>query len=167
MDRIHEVHVVQRETSSRICGGPGKRLEEIQATTRPDYLWPEIWIGTSKAAKKKEKQGWAMEIPKLNNARKLRRINFIDPEDGEYKETIKNARKILEVPMEATMPCKIGTRKRARKSRETVASESHQLSQENQDCLYCVSPRVHEEAFGIHSSKKSCGSHRCKKGFIR
>ena len=34
----------------------GRRLTKIQATTRPDCLWPEIWIGMSKAAKKQEKQ---------------------------------------------------------------------------------------------------------------
>ena len=65
----------------------------IQATTRPVYLWAEMWIGMSKEAKKKEKQGWAMEISKLDNARKLRRIYFIDPEDGEFHETIKNGSK--------------------------------------------------------------------------
>ena len=29
-----------------------------------------------------------MEKPKLDNARKLRGIYFIDPEDAEFKETI-------------------------------------------------------------------------------
>ena len=61
----------------------------------------------SNAAQKKEKQEWA-----------------VDPEDGEYKETIQNARKKLEVPMEAAVPCKMVTRKRARKQQETVASEN-------------------------------------------
>ena len=43
----------------------------------------------------------------LKNARKLRGIYFIDPEDKEFKETIKNARKKLETPMAPAMPCKI------------------------------------------------------------
>ena len=76
------------------------------------------------AAQTKEKQEWAVEKPKLDNVRQLRGICFVDPEDGEYKETIKNARKKLEVPMEAAMPCKMETRWRARKPQETVASES-------------------------------------------
>ena len=38
-----------------------------------------------------EKEKWAMEKPKLDNARRLRGIYFIDPEDKEFKETIKNA----------------------------------------------------------------------------
>ena len=43
----------------------------------------------------------------LDNARKLRGIYFIDPEDKEFKETIKNARKKLETPMAPAVPCKI------------------------------------------------------------
>ena len=43
----------------------------------------------------------------LDNARKLRRIYFIDPEDKEFKETIKNARKKLETSVALAMPCKI------------------------------------------------------------
>ena len=27
-----------------ICG-PGERLTKRQATSRPDHLWPELWIG--------------------------------------------------------------------------------------------------------------------------
>ena len=43
----------------------------------------------------------------LDNARKLRGISFIDPEDKEFKETIKNARKKLETPVAPAMPSKI------------------------------------------------------------
>ena len=39
---------------------------------------------------------WADEKPKLDNARRLRGIFFIDPEDKKFKETIKNARRKLE-----------------------------------------------------------------------
>ena len=63
------------------------RLTKIQATTRPDYLWLETWSSMSKAAHKKEKQEWAIEKTKLENARRLRGIHFTDPEDGEYKES--------------------------------------------------------------------------------
>ena len=38
---------------------------------------------------------------------KLRGIYFIDPEDKEVKETIKNARKKLETSVAPAMPCKI------------------------------------------------------------
>ena len=59
-----------------------------------------------KNAKLKERQKWSDEKPKLDNARRLRGIYFIDPEDKEFKETIKNARKKLETPMAPAMPCK-------------------------------------------------------------
>ena len=59
-----------------------------------------------KNAKLKEKQKWSNEKPKLDNARKLRGIYFIDPEDKEFTETIKNARKKLETSVAPAMPCK-------------------------------------------------------------
>ena len=60
-----------------------------------------------KNAKLKEKQKWSNEKLHLDNSRKLRGIYFIDPEDKEFKETIKNARKKLETPMAPAIPCKI------------------------------------------------------------
>ena len=60
-----------------------------------------------KHAKLKEKQKWSNEKIHLENARKLRGIYFIDPEDKEFKETIKNARKKLETSVAPAMPCKI------------------------------------------------------------
>ena len=60
-----------------------------------------------KNAKLKEKHKWSHEKPKLDNARKLRGIYFIDTEDKEFKETIKNARKKLETPEVPAMHCKI------------------------------------------------------------
>ena len=59
-----------------------------------------------KHAMLKEKQKWSDEKFQLENARKLRGICFIDPEDTEFKETIKNARKKLETSMAPAMPCK-------------------------------------------------------------
>ena len=52
-----------------------------------------------KHAKLKEKQKWSDEQLHLESARKLRGIYFIDQEDEEFKETIKNARKKLETPV--------------------------------------------------------------------
>ena len=60
-----------------------------------------------KHAKLKEKQKWSEEKIHLENARKLRGIYFIDPEDKVFKETIKNARKKLETSVAPAMPCKI------------------------------------------------------------
>ena len=55
----------------------------------------------SDAAKSKAKRKWAVEKTKLENARQLRGIFFIEPEDEEFKHTMKNARRKLEIPM----PC--------------------------------------------------------------
>ena len=71
----------------------GGRLTKRQATSRPDYSWPELWRGLPRNAKLGDKHKWAIEKPKLDNARRLRGIYFIDPEDKEFKETIRNARK--------------------------------------------------------------------------
>ena len=60
-----------------------------------------------KHAKLKEKQKWSDEKLHLENAGKLRGIYFIDPEDTEFKETIKNARKKLETSVAPAMPCKM------------------------------------------------------------
>ena len=53
----------------------------------------------------KNKNGQKKE-PKLDNARKLKGIHFIDPDDREYSEILKNARRKLERPMAPAMPCK-------------------------------------------------------------
>ena len=85
----------------------GERLTRKQLTSKPDHLLPELWEKMGKNAKVKEKQKWSHEKLHLDNARKLRGIYFIDIEDKEFKETIKNARKKLETPVPPAMPCKI------------------------------------------------------------
>ena len=58
----------------------------------------------SEASKRKEKQDWAIEKPKLDNARRLRGVFFIQPNDEELKHTMNNARRKLEIPMPAALP---------------------------------------------------------------
>ena len=85
----------------------GGRLTRKQLTCTPDHLWPELWKPMGKHAKLKEKQKWSEEKLHLENARKLGGIYFIDPEDTDFAETIKNARKKLETSVAPAMPCKI------------------------------------------------------------
>ena len=85
----------------------GGRLTRKQFTSSPDHLWPELWKSMGKHAKLKEKQKWSNEKFHLENARKLRGIYFIYPEDTEFKETIKNAREKLETSVAPAIPCKI------------------------------------------------------------
>ena len=86
--------------------GPGGDLQRKQTTLRPDNVWPDVWKHVPDAAKKKAKQKCAIEKPKLDDARQLRGTFFIEPDDEDFKLTMKNARGKLEVPMPAAMPCK-------------------------------------------------------------
>ena len=87
----------------------GERLTRQQLTSRPDHLRPELWEKLGRNVKLKVKYRRAIAKPKLDNARKLRGF-FLDPDDKELKETIKNARKILETPMAPVMLCKTSKR---------------------------------------------------------
>ena len=85
----------------------GERLTRKQLTSRPDHSCPELWTKLGRNAQLKEKQKWSHEKLHLDNARKLRGIYFSDPEDKEFKEIIRNARKNLETAVAPAMPCKI------------------------------------------------------------
>ena len=69
------------------------------------YGQKEVWTKIGKAAQNREKQEWAKEKPKLDNARRLRGIYLIDPGDKEYSEILKSARRKLERPVAPAMPC--------------------------------------------------------------
>ena len=56
--------------------------------------------------KKKAKQKWAIEKPKLDKATRLSGIFFIELDDEEFKCTMKIARRKLEIPVRAAMLCK-------------------------------------------------------------
>ena len=75
LDRFHSIHVIGRETSKRIYVVRGDRLTRKQLTSRP-----ELWIKLGRNANLKERHKWFDEKPKLDNARRLRGIYFIDPE---------------------------------------------------------------------------------------
>ena len=85
----------------------------MSLSTSSRVSWLQVWnrciLGyrcvpsTCCLQKKKE---LAIEKPKLERARKLREIYSVDPSDEEYKDILKNARRKLETPKEAPMPCK-------------------------------------------------------------
>ena len=56
----------------------GERLTRKQSTSRPDNVWPDMWKHMSDAAEKKAKQRWAIEKPKLDNARQLPGISSLN-----------------------------------------------------------------------------------------
>ena len=61
----------------------------------------------SNASNRKSKQKSAIEKPQLDNARRLRGIFFIEPDDEELKRVMKNACRKLEIPMPAALPCRL------------------------------------------------------------
>ena len=105
LDSFYSICFMERKASRRIHVVGGS-LTKRQATSRLDHLWPEIWKHLSKNSKQQEKNNLAIEKPKLDNARRLGGICFIDPQDIGFKEIIKNARRKLEVPTAPAMPCK-------------------------------------------------------------
>ena len=57
-----------KENSPKGYMWSGRRLTKKQATTRPKHVWPGVWTQIGKAAQQREKQEWAIEKPKLDNA---------------------------------------------------------------------------------------------------
>ena len=125
------------------------RLTRKQLTSRPDHLWPELWKSMRKHAKLKEKQKWSEEKIHLDNARKLRGICFIDPEDTEFEETIKNARNKLETSVAPAMPLKI------MKNCGGGAS--------NKTCVHSGSWWIHKNAYGKFDTASSWRPYRRKR----
>ena len=82
----------------------GRRLTGNQTTSCPDKLWPAMWKRMSDASKR--------EVGHRET------IYFIDPEEEEFKLTMKNASRTMEIPMPATMPCKTSL---CRSRRESAA----------------------------------------------
>ena len=104
-------------------------------------------------AQLKERQKWSHEKPKLDNARKLRGIYFIDPEDKEFKGTIKNARKKLETPMAPVMPWKTSknsqhgvTRGKSNEIKSKLACIL-EASESTRQCMGESLPNYHEDHF--------------------
>ena len=96
--QIHKICLL-KERSLEGYTWSWRRLTRKQKTSRPNDVWPDMWRFISDAAKK-AKRRWAIEKPKLDNARHLREIFFIEPNDEEFKLTMKAARRKLEFPMQ-------------------------------------------------------------------
>ena len=76
----------KKNPPKEICS-PGRRLTKVQTISRPDHVWPEVWTKIGNAAQNREQQEWAKEMRKLDSARKLKGIYFMDPDDQDCKET--------------------------------------------------------------------------------
>ena len=105
MDRFHKIHCIEWETTGWIylvreeADEETNDLKTRQCVAR--YVEVYVWcIETQRKA-----TFWVIEKPKLDNARKLRGIFFIEPGDEEFKRTMKNARRKLAIPMPAATLC--------------------------------------------------------------
>ena len=73
---------------------------------------------------RKSKAEWSIEKPKLDNARQLLGIFFIEPDDEEFKLTMKGAPRKLDFPMPAAMLCKISVNCRGETCRSIAKSKT-------------------------------------------
>ena len=96
-----------------------------------------------RTALQKKKDGmWSTEKPKLDNARKWTGIYYINPDDMEFKDTLKNARK-NEMPLESAVPCKIVcTKDTFRRTRYACIIEAHESTRTRSGT---TQPRDHED----------------------
>ena len=132
----------------------GGRLTKIHTTTRPDHVWPEVRTKIGKPAQNREKQEWAKEKPKLDNARKPTGIHHIDPDDEEHKEILKHA-KNLERPM-AAMPCK----KICKRHHESVCEVGDCIREEFQNSVWLYSGILSTPKKGVTSMTYHSVAHK-------
>ena len=90
VDMFRKIHFFGWKTTGWYSWSGWDWQESKQPT---DTLWPEIRKDKSEASKFKEKQKWAIEKPKLDNARRLRGVYFIAPADDEFKDIMKKKKK--------------------------------------------------------------------------
>ena len=105
---------------------------------------------------KKTKQRWTVEKPKLDNARQLRGIFFIEPNDEEFKLTMKASRRKLEVPMPAAMPGKMPIKSSGKTHRNNWKRKTKCV------CVCCCR-RKHETKARRSWTRTSSRSHHCKR----
>ena len=122
-------------------------------------LGQKLW----KPLRKKKNRNGAIETPKLENARTLKGIYSIDPNDEEYKHIIKNARNKLEIPMADPMPCR-----RSESSRVTraVNLKRAKASEKIQKMKFDCNVEAHESKRPRMDSvkKKNHEDHKAGKG---
>ena len=127
-----------------------------------DFHWylsltHRVQVSPKKNAQLREKHKWAIEKPKLDNAWRLRGIYVIDPEDKEFKETIRNARKNGNIS---------GSRHALQDMQEKQAWRDPKQDWWFQVWI-CVCPGsqwIHKNAYGRISTKISRGRYCRKRG---
>ena len=141
----------------------GRRLTQIQAATRPDYFWPEIWIGMSEAARKKGDARVGNWETKARQRSKTERHLF--PRSGRWgvQGHHQKRNEKLEVPMEAAVLHQLITKTRSKKVRETDSEtkESNKIQKTKYACIVEAheTTRKRLESTVPRNNQKSWGSH--------
>ena len=107
MDRLHKIHLIEWKATWWVHMVQGGYLQENKQPLAQTLYGQMCGRISLMKRKKKAKQKCAIARPKLGNARQLKGIFLLSQTMKKFKLTIKAARRELEVPMPAAMPCKI------------------------------------------------------------
>ena len=153
MDRFHSVFTLLEEKPSNGYMWSGEETDKKAGNIQARLFMARTLDEMGRNAKLREKQKWSIAKPKLDNARRLPGIYFIDPDDKEFKEIIKTARKKLGTSVAPAMPYKTCKKNKNGETRSKThdfksklvcileASESTRLRMG--ECL----PNYHEDHF--------------------
>ena len=113
------------------------RCETEKSNQLPDLRMCGLKDGPKLESRSKErKTRIGTREAKTRQGSRVGRHYFVDLEDGESKETIKNARRKLEVPMEAAMLCQKGTKKLSSfQETEAKSCESNKIPKTKHACI--------------------------------
>ena len=132
--------------------GPGGKTHEETNDLKTTTVWPDVWKHMSDASKRKEKQKWAIEKPKLDNARRLHVIFFIDPEDQEFERTI--LKKLVESwQNRCQQECFVDF------NLISTGNLWHSWTTQDKTCLYCWDRRIFEDTHARVSEQESWRPH--------
>ena len=81
-----KIHFIERTPLQRDTCGPGRNWQTFEQLPDQTMYGPKYGPTIGKAVQKREKQEWANEKQKLDNAQRTRGIYFTVSEDEEYKE---------------------------------------------------------------------------------
>ena len=119
-EKFFERQAAQRKQSTQENGpDDAQRILTSPAPIRRNTLYKaRSLLEYVNISQQKGKPYGTEEKPKFDNARTVRGTYEIDPEDTEFKDTMKNERKKLEVRTVSAMPCK------SRKTPESAHSKA-------------------------------------------
>ena len=168
MDWLHKI-VLLMERPPEGHTWSGERLARKQKTSRPDDVWPHMWKVMSDAAKKKAKTKWAIQKKQGRQCQTIERIFFIEPNDEDFKLTMRAARRKLEVPMPAAVPCKIPIKSSGethrnigkRKTKYACVVDADESTRQRVEGAVHKSHQDHITAKGMNSTVLCTSSFRC------